>query len=207
LKLTDLFPAAVEAFYADEIGVGHALLSAKLPADQQEQALSACFKEVYNGASKPARILLPVRNLQFWIDSNILLVLKDAPFNKRDAQLIPTVGSCADCPKRTGHNKLLFGDDLGKQGDRCKLCGIWANCKSFLLALRRRAKGVSRGHLVICSSGTSKERFTCLLILSSTLSAGIGTCWPPLILMPVLGSPSSPIAAWPITPSMPIRAV
>jgi ParB family transcriptional regulator, chromosome partitioning protein len=119
LKLTDLFPAAVEAFYAGEIGVGHALLMAKLPADQQEQALSACFKEVYNGASKSARILLPVRNLQFWIDSNILLVLKDAPFNKRDAQLIPTVGSCADCAKRTGHNKLLFGDDLGRQGDRC----------------------------------------------------------------------------------------
>ena len=70
LKLTDLVPAAVDAFYADEIGVGHALLLAKLPADQQEAALKACFKEVYNnGASKPARILLPVRNLQFWIDS------------------------------------------------------------------------------------------------------------------------------------------
>jgi ParB family chromosome partitioning protein len=119
LKLTDLVPAAVDAFYAGEIGVGHALLVAKLPADQQEQALSACFKEVYNNGAKPARILLPVRNLQFWIDSNILLVLKDAPFNKRDAQLVPTAGSCADCPKRTGHNKLLFGDDLGRQGDRC----------------------------------------------------------------------------------------
>ncbi len=119
LKLTDLVPVAIEAFYADGIGVGHALLLAKLPADQQEQALSACFKEVYNGGQKPARILMPVRNLQFWIDSNILLVLKDAPFNKRDAQLVPTAGSCADCPKRTGHNKLLFGDDLGRQGDRC----------------------------------------------------------------------------------------
>jgi ParB family transcriptional regulator, chromosome partitioning protein len=64
LKLADLVPAAVDAFYADEIGVGHALLLAKLPADQQEAALQACFKEVYNnGASKPARILLPVRNL------------------------------------------------------------------------------------------------------------------------------------------------
>ena len=119
LKLTDLVASAVDAFYADEIGVGHALLLAKLPADQQEDALRACFKEVYNGASKPARILLPVRNLQFWIDSNILLILKDAPFNKRDAQLVPAAGSCADCPKRTGHNKLLFGDDLGRQGDRC----------------------------------------------------------------------------------------
>ena len=119
LKLADLVPSAVEAFYADEIGVGHALLLAKLPAEQQAQALSACFKEIYNNGAKPARMLLPVRNLQFWIDSNILLVLKDAPFNKRDTQLVPTAGSCADCPKRTGHNKLLFGDDLGRQGDRC----------------------------------------------------------------------------------------
>jgi len=120
LKLTDLVPAVVEAFYANDIGVGHALLIAKLPADVQPQALSACFKEVYSGSSqKPARILLPVRNLQFWIESNVLLVLKDAPFDKRDAELLPTAGSCADCPKRTGHNKLLFGDDLGKQGDRC----------------------------------------------------------------------------------------
>jgi ParB family chromosome partitioning protein len=126
LKLADLVPAAVEAFYADEIGVGHALLLAKLPAAQQAQALSACFKEVYNNGAKPARILLPVRNLQFWIDSNILLVLKDAPFNKRDAQLVPAAGSCADCPKRTGHNKLLFGDDLGRQGDRCTDPGCYA---------------------------------------------------------------------------------
>ena len=45
LKLIDLVPAAVETFYRDEIGVGHALLLAKLPADQQEQALSAWFRE------------------------------------------------------------------------------------------------------------------------------------------------------------------
>ena len=119
LKLCNLAPAVVEAFYVDAIGVGHALLLAKLPADQQEQALKACFKEVYNGGEKPTRVLLPVRNLQFWIATNVLLILKDAPFNKRDAQLVPTAGSCADCPKRTGHNKLLFGDDLGKQGDQC----------------------------------------------------------------------------------------
>ncbi|MGD0942126.1 MAG: ParB/RepB/Spo0J family partition protein [Terracidiphilus sp.] len=120
LKLIDLVPAAVDAFYANEIGVGHALLLAKLPADQQEQALAACFKEAYNsGGATPTRILLPVRNLQFWIETNVLLILKDAPFDKRDAQLVSTAGSCIDCPKRTGHNKLLFGDDLGKQGDQC----------------------------------------------------------------------------------------
>jgi ParB family chromosome partitioning protein len=118
LKLTDLAPVVVEAFYAEEIGVGHALLLAKLQPDQQEQALSACFKEVYNGERKPSRILLPVRNLQFWIDTNIVLALKEAPFDKRDAQLVPAAGSCVDCPKRTGHNKLLFSD-IGGKLDSC----------------------------------------------------------------------------------------
>jgi ParB family chromosome partitioning protein len=111
LRLTELVPVVVEAFYREEIGVGHALLLAKLQPDKQEQALAACFKEEWSGGDRKAkRLLLPVRNLQFWIEHNILLILKQAPFNKRDAQLIPAAGSCVDCPKRTGHNKLLFAD-------------------------------------------------------------------------------------------------
>jgi ParB family chromosome partitioning protein len=117
LKLTELSTPVVDAFYREEIGVGHALLLAKLQPDQQQQALAACFREDWSGAGKQKRILLPVRNLQFWIDNNILLILKDAPFDKKDGQLMPTAGSCIECPKRTGHNKLLFSD-LGKQ-DAC----------------------------------------------------------------------------------------
>jgi ParB family chromosome partitioning protein len=118
LKLTELAPVVVEAFYREEIGVGHALLLAKLQPDQQGLALAACFKEDWSaGKQKAKSILLPVRNLQFWIESNILLILKLAPFDKRDAQLVPAAGSCVDCPKRTGHNKLLFSE-LGKQ-DAC----------------------------------------------------------------------------------------
>ena len=118
LKLTDLCDEVAAQFYQNHIGTGHALLLAKLPAEMQTPGLTACFKEVYTGNSdKPARILLPVRNLRFWIETNVLLLLKDAPFDKRNAQLVPAVGSCVDCPKRTGHNKLLFAD-LGKQ-DNC----------------------------------------------------------------------------------------
>jgi ParB family chromosome partitioning protein len=110
-RLTQLAPPAVEAFYAEEIGVGHALLLAKLQPTQQEQALANCFREEWAGAgAKAKRILLPVRHLQHWIEHNVLLLLKQAPFNKRDAQLVPAAGSCVDCPKRTGHNKLLFAD-------------------------------------------------------------------------------------------------
>ena len=119
LKLTDLIEVVIETFYRDEIGVGHALLLAKLPADKQEAALNACFQEEWSASRdrKAKRILLPVRNLHSWIEQNILLVLKDAPFDKRDAHLVAIAGSCVDCPNRTGHNKLLFAD-LGKQ-DAC----------------------------------------------------------------------------------------
>ena len=62
--------------------------------------------------------MLPVRHLQQWIEHNVLLLVKQAPFNKRDAQLVPAAGSCVDCPKRTGHNKLLFAEVSGN-ADAC----------------------------------------------------------------------------------------
>lgn len=119
IRLTELAPAVVEAFSKGEIGVGHALLLAKLQTAQQEQALSACFKEEWtSGERKAKRILLPVRHLHQWIQQNVMLVLKDAPFDTKDAQLVPAAGSCVDCSKRTGHNKLLFADFNGS-GDSC----------------------------------------------------------------------------------------
>ena len=60
-----------------------------------------------------------MRHLQQWIEHNILLELATAPFSKTDAQLVPEAGSCAECPKRTGHNKLLFADMGIGQKDSC----------------------------------------------------------------------------------------
>jgi len=123
LKLVDLIPAAVEAFYRDEIGVGHALLLARLQSPQQEQALAACFTETYGG-NKPKKVLLPVRHLQQWIEQNVMLILKDAPFDRKDADLVPSAGSCVDCPKRTGHNKLLFAG-ISDHADACSDPACW----------------------------------------------------------------------------------
>ena len=144
LKLTELSPVVVDAFYREEIGTGHALLLAKLQPAQQEEALSACYQEQYGSNNKSKRTLLPVRNLQQWIEHNILLELATAPFSKADAQLVPEAGTCVECPKRTGHNKLLFADMGTGQKDSCSLCGIWAKGKSFLLARRRRADRVTQ---------------------------------------------------------------
>jgi len=118
-RLAQLAPAVTDAFAKDDIGVGHALLLAKLQPEQQEEALAACYQETYTNGSKPKRILLPVRHLQQWIEHNILLELAAAPFSKEDAQLVPEAGSCVDCPKRTGHNTLLFAEIGANQPDSC----------------------------------------------------------------------------------------
>jgi ParB family chromosome partitioning protein len=89
-----------------------------LQPEQQEEALAACYQEQYTSGSKAKRILLPVRNLQQWIEHNILLELAAAPFSKEDTALVPEAGPCVDCPKRTGHNVLLF-EGLAAQHDSC----------------------------------------------------------------------------------------
>ena len=118
LRLTELAPAAVEAFTKDEIGLGHALLLAKLQTGQQEEALEACWQESYTNGNRNKKILLPVRHVREWIERNILLELATAPFSKEDATLAPEAGSCVDCPKRTGHNTLLF-EGIAAQHDSC----------------------------------------------------------------------------------------
>ena len=118
LRLTELAAEVVEAFAKDDIGVGHALLLAKLQPEQQFEALNACYQEQFGNGSKAKRVLLPVRHLQQWIEHNIFLDLASAPFSKDDAELVPEAGACHACSKRTGHNKLLF-DGMEPQNDSC----------------------------------------------------------------------------------------
>ncbi len=98
-----------EAFLKDQMTIGHALLIAKLPASQQQEAFSAAFRGLWTSEGN-SQILIPVRELAAWIESNILLQLASAPFDKQDETLVPEAGSCANCPKRTGFNQLLFPD-------------------------------------------------------------------------------------------------
>jgi ParB family chromosome partitioning protein len=109
IKLADLIPSVAEAFLKDIIAIGHALLIAKLPDSQQQEAFNAAFRGMWTTDGN-SQVLIPVRELSAWIESNILLQLASAPFAKQDEALVPAAGSCSDCPKRTGYNKLLFAD-------------------------------------------------------------------------------------------------
>ena len=109
IRLADLIPPVAEAFLKDQITIGHALMIAKLPASQQQEAFAAAFRGQWTSEGN-TQVLIPVRELAAWIESNILLQLASAPFDKQDETLVPEAGSCANCPKRTGFNKLLFPD-------------------------------------------------------------------------------------------------
>src|SRR4051812_19733096 len=109
LRLADLIPPVAEAFLKDKITIGHALLIAKLPAAHQQEAFAAAFRGMCTSEGN-TQVLIPVKELAAWIESNILLQLASAPFDKQDETLLPAAGSCINCPKRTGLNKLLFAD-------------------------------------------------------------------------------------------------
>jgi ParB family chromosome partitioning protein len=109
LRLLDLITPAADAFTTGQIGIEHALLIAKLAPDVQEDALRHCF-DGYYAADDKERSLVPVSRLQTWIEHNVYLSLKSVPFSKDDENLVPEAGSCANCPKRTGFNTLLFSE-------------------------------------------------------------------------------------------------
>ena len=117
ISLTDLISAAQSAFYEGKLTVAHALELARLQANDQERALMECFPghRSTNSILKDRKAeALTVRQLRDWIDREIHLDLKNAPFDRDDALLLPTAGACSACPKRTGNNPLLFPEIRNK---------------------------------------------------------------------------------------------
>jgi ParB family transcriptional regulator, chromosome partitioning protein len=117
ISLTDLIPAAQTAFYDGKLTVAHALELARLQPADQERALMECFPGHRNTASilKDRKAeATTVRQLRDWIDREIHLDLKNAPFDVSDANLLPAAGPCVTCPKRTGNNPLLFPEVRNK---------------------------------------------------------------------------------------------
>jgi ParB family chromosome partitioning protein len=111
LKLTALIPEAKQAFYAAKLTVAHAFEIARLQPNEQQRALQECFPHHRSAASilKDRKAeAVTVRELREWIGREIHLDLTNAPFDPQDEALLPSAGSCARCPKRTGNNPLLF---------------------------------------------------------------------------------------------------
>ncbi len=113
LSLLQLTPEIAEAFTKERITASHAALIARLPRESQAAAYEQCWRKDWKDDEAH---LLPARFLAAWIQANLYLALADAPFDREDATLNPVAGTCAACPRRSGHNTSLFCD---VQGDQC----------------------------------------------------------------------------------------
>lgn len=114
LKLAELVPAVAEAFQANRLSTAHAIQIARLPQEQQEQALAAVFRQDWRAKET---VLVPIREFAQWIRDNLTLTLADAVFDRENGDLFPEAGSCSLCTKRSGANTVLFEDFC--QDDRC----------------------------------------------------------------------------------------
>jgi ParB/RepB/Spo0J family partition protein len=124
LKLNELIYEAKRDFLANRMSIGHALIIARLTKEDQKSAVEHITR--YQGGYGPVNLL------QEYVDKNIIQSLASAPFNAEDAELIPSVGACTTCPRRSGASKLLFSDIKDK--DRCidRNC-FFAKCQQFLV--------------------------------------------------------------------------
>jgi ParB family chromosome partitioning protein len=111
LRLLQLIPDVRQAFYSGKLTFIHAFEIARLQPNDQRRALQECFPNHRSTATilkdKKAEAAT-VRELREWIEREIHLDLTNAPFDTQDEILLPSAGSCTQCPKRTGNNPLLF---------------------------------------------------------------------------------------------------
>ncbi len=111
LRLTHLVEEVQQAFYTGKLTVAHAFEIARLQPNDQRRALQECFPghRTATALLKDAKAqAVTVRQLREWVEREVHLDITNAPFDPQDEALLPTAGSCAKCPKRTGNNPLLF---------------------------------------------------------------------------------------------------
>lgn len=129
LKLRTLSDLSRQAFTDHLLTLDHALLMAKLGAVEQEKALRFAIdkratkrqktedliveaaKDIKEGTKwgaywEPASVM----ELKGFIEDEIDLELKKAPWDLADPDLVPSAGACTTCPSNTAANSALFGD-------------------------------------------------------------------------------------------------
>lgn len=125
LKLRTLTALARRALAEKLITLDHALLLAKL-ADKEQEAMLKWALDKFAGVKTSCDKVLDEtlkrrKDRSYWEPQSVLelkqhieqetnLALRKAPWDLKDAQLVPSAGACTECPKNTAANTALFGD-------------------------------------------------------------------------------------------------
>lgn len=102
LKFCALTPEARTAFYDGALNASTALLIARIPIPSLQKQAAEEITTWQGGLSYRAAVT--------HIHRRYMLELADAPFSIIDIKLVPSAGSCAECPKRTGNQPEIFAD-------------------------------------------------------------------------------------------------
>ena len=95
-----------KAFEEGKINVGHAGLLARMQEHDQEELFA--WLHIYGDQWHT------VQQLKENIHNKFMTNLNQAAFSKNEEELVKGVGSCKECPKRTGFNEELFNDVSSK---------------------------------------------------------------------------------------------
>jgi ParB family chromosome partitioning protein len=98
LKLLDAIDEAQRACWDGIITPNHLERIARRTPSDQRKALQHCQPPSWDTEQR-----VSVRDLVEWMQKNLDLNLRDAPFSRDSEDLLPSAGSCAACPHRLGN--------------------------------------------------------------------------------------------------------
>ena len=138
LALQNCIEHVQEMLRKNSLPITHGKQFAKLSLEDQQGLWDLII-------SKGAEVSLS--DLKNHISDRFSMVLDNAPFNLKDANLIKKAGACIKCPKRSGCNGLLFDDVSSKDICFDKTCydsKVAAHIEEVEKKLRSEGKTVHR---------------------------------------------------------------
>lgn len=116
IKLLDLCDYAIEVLEAGALPLGHAVLLSKIDKEKQDKIMNQYGLITNINMSKDksdythSYCTKTYSQLKVLIQSEAMLSFDRVNFDLNDADLLPNVGACQTCPKRTINENLLFED-------------------------------------------------------------------------------------------------
>jgi len=112
MKLCALSKKARKALADEQISTSVALELARVPTAMQDQALESLLDhgDSYMAGKRRVPQQLSYRVAKEILRREFMLPLGEAPFDVADDSLLPKIGPCTTCPKRTGAQPELFAD-------------------------------------------------------------------------------------------------
>jgi ParB/RepB/Spo0J family partition protein len=120
LKLNDLIESGRDYLRDGKLPLTHAIVIAKLPATEQEKAISYVMSYDFwddNNDGDRSACSKTISELKNHIVSLLMVSFKDACFDLEIDNLVEGICACVVCPKRTANQNLLF-DEI-TDDDKC----------------------------------------------------------------------------------------